>query len=57
MTERLAKHVKIMLKTDTWTRDYYYRCFKKSGEQRKDFDKRVYEIGLQNLKTTDKGEL
>jgi len=50
MTERATKKVHVMLETDTWTREYYYGCYRKIKEQRKEFDARVYELGLQNLK-------
>jgi len=50
MTERATKNVIIQLKTDTWLRDYYFKCFKKPNEQKEDFDARVYEQGIQSLK-------
>jgi hypothetical protein len=49
MTERATKNVIILVKTDTWLRQYYYDCFKKSGEKRKDFDSRIYSLGLQSI--------
>lgn len=49
MTERVTKNVIVLIKTDTWLRQYYYDCFKKSGEKRKDFDSRVCSLGLQSL--------
>jgi len=54
MTERLVKTVIIQLPTDTWLRDYYYKCYKQNGESRKQFDTRVYALGLQNLKEAQK---
>ena len=54
MTERLSKTVVILVNTDTWLRTYYFDSFGRVGELRRDFDSRVYALGLKKLKEVDK---
>ena len=52
--DSLDKEKFFMVHFDGWKRDYYFKSFHRPEENRKAFDKRVYELGLQKLKEVDK---
>ena len=49
MLDKIDKKTFFIVHFDSWKRKYYFDSFHKQGESLKDFDERVYELGLQKL--------